>query len=143
ARVGGGVVCGACSVRVGQEWSSTIPDRQRFPRQHIPVSLPVRSQRFIRQNARAVREPLAHSAGNIVALTLPNPTRYPLPWHQPVIVTRSPSCKNDLVCPPASATGFVPRHDNSSILPNESAAGPLIVPDANRSPGRKLQPLIV
>ena len=64
-------------------------------------------------------------------------------WYSPVSVIVSPSSRNFLVKFSSNCKGFDPRHDNSSIDPNESDVGPLIVPVAIKSPGLKLQPVIV
>src|SRR5262249_10768058 len=82
-------------------------------------------------------------AGKTRPVTSPNPIRELFPWHHPVIVTRSPSCKNVRFSPSGNVSGFVPFHASSSRLPYESGVGPLMVPDASRSPGRRLQPLTV
>ena len=58
-------------------------------------------------------------------------------------MTSSSSCKNFRVMPSPSSTVRVPRQLNSSMEPKESVVGPLIVPDPKRSPGWRLQPVIV
>ena len=45
--------------------------------------------------------------------------------------------------PSASVMGSAPRQVRSSMQPRLSLAGPLMVPLANRSPGRMLQPVDV
>src|SRR5205807_1644333 len=42
-----------------------------------------------------------------------------------------------------SFKGFAPRQVNSNMQPRDSSVGPLIVPLASKSPGCRLQPLIV
>src|SRR5690606_38967273 len=84
-----------------------------------------------------------YRAGKIVPSAVPKPTLNPSPSAYAVMITASPSCRNVLVSPPGRFIGFSPRHVNSSRLPKVSGVGPEIVPDAIRSPGRRLHPLTV
>ena len=59
------------------------------------------------------------------------------------MITSSPSARNPRVSPVGSVSGSAPRRVSSSSDPYESFAGPEIVPLASRSPGRRLQPLLV
>src|SRR5579863_2180596 len=77
-------------------------------------------------------------AGRISPTHVPNPTRYPSPWHHPASVSSSPSSINPRVPPSFNSNGFLPFHVDSSRLPHESAVGPLIVPEPIRSPTRVL-----
>ena len=45
--------------------------------------------------------------------------------------------------PVGSLIGRLPPQLSSSMEPNELGSEPLMVPDANRSPGRRAQPLLV
>lgn len=82
-------------------------------------------------------------AGKTLPAHLPNPIRSPSFSQYPRIMTSSPSCKNLRLSPPFNWMDFVPFQQSSSIDPNESSVSPLIVPDAMRSPGRTLQPVMV
>lgn len=59
------------------------------------------------------------------------------------MITSSPSAKNFRDSLFDNEIGFVPFQHNSSNDPYESGVSPLIVPDANKSPGFKLQPVTV
>jgi len=59
------------------------------------------------------------------------------------MITVSPSCRNFLSPPSDRGTGFDPLQESSSMEPKEEGSGPEIVPDARRSPGFMLQPVIV
>lgn len=83
-------------------------------------------------------------AGRSFPSHFPKPILTPLSLTQyPRSITVSPSWMNFLSSPDSSLSGFVPFQDNSNMLPNESDASPLIVPEPSRSPGRRLHPVTV
>src|SRR4030095_429336 len=73
----------------------------------------------------------------------PNPTRLPSFSVHPLNVTLSPSSIKDLSFPSDKVIGSFPPQQISSIDPNEPGSGPLIVPDAIKSPMRTLHPFDV
>lgn len=82
-------------------------------------------------------------AGRTTPEHSPNPMRMLSFWQKPRIITSSPSAKNLRVSLFFSGIDFVPFQLSSSIDPYESGVSPLMVPDANTSPGFKLQPVTV
>ena len=82
--------------------------------------------------------------GSTVAAQGPKPMRArPGRWHHARSVTVSPSCKNVRVSPPGSEMGTLPPCVSSMSEPPCPASGPDCVPLPSRSPGRRLQPLLL
>src|SRR6185312_9198584 len=80
----------------------------------------------------------------IVPVTAPKPIRVP-PWPGAVAVstTVSPSARKVRVEPSARCSGSVPFQVSSISEPRWRGSGPETVPEAYRSPVRRLAPLLV
>jgi hypothetical protein len=84
------------------------------------------------------------SAASILPTHDPKPmVAYPCRQHLPRNVISSPSSKKPRRSRFGSATGFDPALVNSSMLLSSAGLGPEIVPVPMRSPGCRLQPLMV
>mmetsp|Transcript_13634 Transcript_13634/g.23349 ORF Transcript_13634/g.23349 Transcript_13634/m.23349 type:complete len:248 (+) Transcript_13634:849-1592(+) len=83
-------------------------------------------------------------AGRILPAQVPKPTRREPLEAAPVMTTESPSCRERRTRPVSPrTTSLVPPYVSSSMHARLSSVGPLTVPEAMRSPGRRLQPVEV
>lgn len=79
----------------------------------------------------------------MVPVTSPNPIKAPSRPAQPRMVSVSPSRRNMRSSPPRSWIAFFPPCVCSRMLPSEPGVSPVMVPEPNKSPGRKLHPVMV
>src|SRR5207237_150132 len=103
----------------------------------IHYSTPVYPDLYHRGAGHAV------GAGRIFVRSSPNPTRMASRSAEARMITVSPSSRKRRTAPSGNVSGLVPFQQISSIEPNESGVGPLIVPEAQRSPMRRLVPFEV
>ena len=75
--------------------------------------------------------------------TSPNPIREPSSPAQPRITMESPSLRNLRSSPSATVTVALPPYVCSSKLPSVPGSDPEMVPEPKRSPGCRLQPVMV